>query len=276
MESQINYTNITSSVHYQNEKNLVSMKGSKRALQMALILFLLVIPLLWPVLIFYAYNYYQKNKQKTTEQMALLHEFANINGYNFVEHHKGFASTVKSNITVDLPYKYETSFPWYEMRGGILGYPFLYAMLSTTMSPSNKDSSMTSGTFTIFSIDLPVSFPRMFIDSKSNNLGVLDGDAVNFIQSEDHKLEGDFYQYFNVRIEKSEHIDMYRILTPEVMDFLKRNNYYDVWLSGNKLTLITFGDQRRYFAGLPTMFETAMTLTREIDKIARALRQQAY
>lgn len=269
----IDYTPITSSARYNNDKDKLLMKPQMRTLQILLIIAMAMFPPLWPVLALYAFTYYQNNKHKTQERMSILQSFADTHSFTFTQHHKGFISKVGAPISLDLPYLYKTNSPWFEMRGTMGNYPFVYTLVSLMSDHNEKhDSKASNGSFNVLAIELPVSLPRIFIDSKSNNLGILNGKALNFEQAEDHSLEGDFHQYFNVRIEKNEHIDMYTILTPEVMDALKQHNFYDVWLNGTTLSLITFGDEERYFAGLPSSFETAELIMQEIDKIARATR----
>lgn len=178
-----------------------------------------------------------------------------------------------SNLTVwrgtELPFAADSVVPVSTVSGILDGHDFSYSLASIVIKKGRDFSQWPT---TIFAIELPVAMPRMFIDSRVNNLPGLDAKAVNFVQAEDHQLEGDFPKYYSVRIEKNEHIDMYRVLTPEVMDSLKNSNHYDVWLNSNQLVLLTFGDHARYFSGLPEAFTTARLLMREIDAIARATR----
>jgi hypothetical protein len=67
---------------------------------------------------------------------------------------------------------------------------------------------------------------------------------------------------------------MYRVLTPEVMQALIQNNLYDVWINGHQLVLLTYAHEIRYFAGLPTVFKTVSVLMKEIDQIARSMRNK--
>jgi len=159
------------------------------------------------------------------------------------------------------------------MSGVFKDHSFSYSIVMVERA-AGKKSNASGFPVTVFKIELPLQFPRVFIDSKRNDMGTFDLDADNFEEHQDHHLEGDFNQHYTVRIQKGTHIDMYRILTPEVMDTLKRNDYFDIWLENNQMTLITTGHLDVYLASVPAVFEITEKLMKEIDLIARTLRQK--
>jgi len=267
----LDFSPITNSSIYQQDKKKLETTGKKRGLQISLILLAIIIPILWPVLIYVYIKWHSKWKQEYPKRSEALSEFASANGFTFKENMKDPLEGHKPEESYDLPFSVVDIINNNELKGNLLGYPFSYTM-STVFHFKTKQGSKQYP-YNLFTIDLPVDLPKVFINSKLNDQKFFDVQAINFKQAEDHKLEGDFPSYYNVRIEKDEQIDMYTILTPEVMDTLKRNNQFDVWLSGNQLTLITFGDLDRYFAATPMVFENAFALMREIDRIARAIRK---
>ena len=264
----IDFSAILNSSQYQNDKQKLATTGKKRSMQIWIIIVCLIIPLLWPVLIVLAAKWIAKGSAESKNRVSSMEAFAQANGFEFVNEIGKIKVIDRTEKTYNLPFDIERISNAYALRGSLGGYGFEYTMSSVFVKTSRGASQFP---YNLFTINLPVNLPKTFINSKANNLKGLDANAVNFVAAEDHQLEGDFHMYYDVRIEKNEHIDMYTVLTPEVMDTLKRNNNFDVWLSGNQLTLITFADQARYFAGMPAVFENATTLMREIDKIARAL-----
>jgi hypothetical protein len=307
----IDFSAVTSSPQYDKDKLKLSTSGKKRARQIWMIIAMIFIPLLWPVGIFLAIKGFKNSMTSSKLRIIALEKFASINGYIFTDNTgkliyadgtskkiesgsqllsevaKGMSDSMKmgpGNLNenslaklkpkapISLPFKVTKISHAHELKGKIDGYPISYSMSSVYVGTEHNSSQFL---YNLFTIELPVKLPRMFLNSKSNNLRGLDAGAVNFESYQDHKLEGDFPEYYSVWIEKDEQIDMYTILTPEVMDTLKRNDMFDVWLDSNQLTLITFADQARYFAGTPVAFESAIVLMSEIDKIARAYRSKS-
>lgn len=267
----IDFSPILSSPTYEKDKEKLTTSGKKRALQIWLVILGIFIPIFWPVLIFLLVRYIINTKSIAAARAKSLTDFAKRNNFTFKDVTAKFAPIPNENIRkVDLPFKnLDHIIDAHALSGEVLGHPFTYTMSSIFLR-LNGDSSQFP--YNIFTITLPISLPRVYINSKSNNLKGLDPSALNFDAVEDHELEGDFPLYYDVHIEKNEQIDMYTILTPEVMDTLKRNHYFDVWLSGKELTLITFADQARYFAAVPLVFESAISLMHEIDRLSRSIR----
>lgn len=270
---QLDFSPITNTNRYSLDKEKLKTTGKQRAQRIWLDIFLFMTVIAWPYLIYKVVQYSKKSKVESAERTANLAEFARLNGFTLTnsEAWKPIPDNLISH-DLDLPFKTEKVVYFNMLRGKLLGYDFAYSLASIFVFQKGGESSQWPSI--IFTVDLPVTLPRMFINSKSNNLPGLDANAVNFEQKQDHALEGDFPNYYDVRIEKDQHIDMYTTLTPEVMDTLKNNNQYDVFLNGKQLIFITFGDQPRFFAGIPIVFKNAELLMKEIDKIARAIRNQ--
>jgi hypothetical protein len=270
---QLDFSPIIDTKRYAVDKEKLKTTGKQRAQKIWLYIFLGITVIAWPYLIYKAVRYTKKAKVESAERTASIAEFARLNGFTVAnsEAWKPIPDDLISH-DLDLPFKTEEVVHFNMLRGKLLGYDFSYSLASIFVRQKGGRSSQWPSI--LFTIDLPVILPRMFINSKSNNLPGLDADAVNFELSQDHVLEGDFPSYYDVRIQKDQHIDMYTTLTPEVMDALKHNDQYDVFLNGKQLMFITFGDQTRYFAGIPTVFKNAISLMHEIDKIARSIRSQ--
>jgi hypothetical protein len=270
----IDFTPITNSRRYEIDRKKLEVSGKKRGFIIWLYIFLIFTVIAIPFLIFRLVVYLRQSNKEVGERRAALKEFAIKNGFTF-ENTEAWKPITDDKVAtdLDLPYKADRVLHFDKLKGTLLGYDFAYSLSSVQKKDHKNSNSYTQWPTTLFVVDLPVQLPRVFIDSKFNNLPGLDASAVNFEQAEDHALEGDFPDYYNIRIEKDQHIDMYTILTPEVMDTLKHNYKYDVWMNGHQLVLLTFGDYPRYFAGTSEAFKNAETLMREIDKIARAVRQ---
>lgn len=267
----IDFSPITNSRRYELDKPKIDTTGRQRARTIWLYIFLFFTIIAIPYVIYKFLDYLDRAQKEGAERVKAIQEFTKVNGFNFVDNTGKFISVEETPIVYNLPFDVENITNANEITGVLLNnYHFEYSMSSLFVKVSGGDNSQFP--YNIFTVQLPVTLPKMFINSKSNNLSGLDAKAVNFEQAADFKLEGDFPKYYDLRIEKNEHIDMYTVLTPEVMDTLKRNHAFDVWLSNNQLTLITFADQARYFAGIPQVFENAVALMKEIDKIARAIR----
>jgi hypothetical protein len=269
---QIDFSPITSTKRYELDKEKLKTTGKQRARLIYFYIILLFTIVAWPYLFYKVVKYFKNSKSESAERVPYIAEFARINGFTLTnaEPWKPIPENLISR-DLDLPFNTEKVVHFNLLRGKILGYDFTYSLSSISVYQGKESSQWPS---ILFVVDLPVKLPRMFINSKSNNLPGLDASASNFEESQDHKLEGDFPKYYDVRIEKDQHIDMYVTLTPEVMDTLKSNNHYDVFLNGKQLIFITFGDQARFFAGTPIVFNNVEIIMKEIDKLARAIRHQ--
>lgn len=266
----IDFSAISSCATYAQDKEKLKITGKQRGMRIWFYIILALTVVAWPYLIYEFIKYLRGSRVSNEQRNTALKEFASKNGFTFESNEGKTLIPNKPIRDMDLPFNTDFIIHVNSLRGTFLGYKFTYSLSSVFIKPSGGESSQWPSI--IFSLELPVVLPKLFINSKSNNLPDLDAEAVNFKVAQNHELEGDFPNYYDVRIEKNEEIDMYTILTPEVMDALKNNNQYDVWLNGRQLMFITFGDIPRYFAGTPVVFKNAEMLTKEIDKIARALR----
>ena len=267
----IDFSPILSSARYKTDQEKLKITGKQRARTIYFYLFLLFTVVAWPYLIYKAGRYFLAAGSTMASRDESLRAFALANDFEYTNHIKNIQPLTEDQLVrgMDLPFKSEYVVSMNDLQGNLLGYHFKYTLSSIGVKIGNEVSQYPS---IIFTIDLPVTLPRMFMNSKVNDMSQLDAEATNFAAAEDHQLEGNFPDYYTVRIEKNEQIDMYVTLTPEVMQTLITNNQYDVWLNGSQLMFITFGDQARYFAGTPVVFSNAITLMKEIDKVARALR----
>ena len=292
----IDYTPITNSSQYSTDLGRVNMDARKRVGEIYRNILMLVVPPLWPVGIYLYIKNNRKRQQSIDERDRLTADFAAANGFTFAgrselllellgvdkssELNTAQASLVgrldasRVRNSAELPYIFsrqdtsssrDDAVVGRELSGTISGLAFSYQFAGL---PGYDNLA-----YILLTVDLPVTLPRMFINAKRNNLSGIDAKPNNFKRIEGRTLEGDFSQYYDVNIEKNEQIDMYTVLTPEVMDELKHNDMYDVWLNGTQLMLITFGDEARYFAGIPSAFKHAEMLLHEVDRIARAVRK---
>lgn len=270
----LDFSPITSAPMYQSDKKSLDDPGKKmgKTIWMYILLAMTGVGLLYLAFLFV--SNFSRWQREAAERRAAMKAFAERNGFSYQGVKMGFAAPGDEiNEQLDLPYKPDNVMHFDVVRGTLHGYGFSYSI--SNVMRKKKDGQFAAWPTTILVIDLPVTLPKVFIDSKFNNMPGLGAPVLDFEQAEDHYLEGDFPNYYTVRIEKSQHIDMYAILTPEVMETLKHNNRYDVWLNGRQLVLLAFGDYRRYVAGAPEVFQSASMLMQEIDKIARALRRDA-
>lgn len=267
------FTPITNAAIYAKDSQYLEKSGKKWSLVIWGYVLLALTGIGLFIIILHIIKNLQKSNREVDERRQAMKDFAAKNGFSHEAVKMGVV-TADDEITenLDLPYKPDRVSHLDVLRGKLLGYDFSYSVSFIQKKAKNGYASWPT---VIFIVNLPVQLPKVFINSKFNNMPGLGAPVINFEQAEDHYLEGDFPKYYDVRIEKSQHIDMYTVLTPEVMDVLKRNNRYDVWLNGNQLVLLTFGDYARYFAGTPEAFANAETLMREIDKIARAIRRDS-
>ncbi len=273
----IDFSAITSSRFYESDKESAGKSPTQHLKKLLLFVPLIFTGIGIPVFIIIAILYISKSNKEANERRKSIADFATANGYSYEKVKFGFA-TESDNIlseNLDLPYNGVTNVQHLDViKGKIQGCDFSYSVSMVFKETRQAgDDRHTQNPVVLFTINLPVQLPRIFLNSKFNNMTGFEPKTDNFISSEAHQLEGDFPAYYDVKIENNEHIDMYTTLTPDVMDTLKRNNKYDVWLNGSQLIMITFGDYSRYFAGAPEAFNNAEVLMQEIDKIARPLRQ---
>lgn len=276
----IDFSPIINNQLYESDKNSASKPPTQHLKKLLFFLPLIFTGIGIPIFVVIMIVVIRKSHVEVNERRKAISEFAQRNGFSYDKLKFGITKQSDKILSegLDLPYSDVVRVEHFDvMKGTLLNCNFSYSVsIIFSKSKQNKSTREVQRPVVLFIIDLPVDLPRMFLDAKFNNLLGLEPNADNFISSETHQLEGDFPSHYSVKIEKNEHIDMYMTLTPEVMDTLKRNNKYDVWCNGKQLVLLTFGDYSRYFAGAPEVFKNAEVLMKEIDKVARYMRQTSY
>jgi hypothetical protein len=162
------------------------------------------------------------------------------------------------------------------MKGTFHNLPFEYISgtieLIDYKGLSSQSGSQEVRMLTALYITLPLSLPKLYIDTRRNNITGFEAKANNIEELQKYDLESDFPLYYQVFAEKNDQINVLSVLTPEVMQKLLEYKYYDVWIDGDKLVVFAQASPFEYFAGIPEVFPTAEMLLQEIDKIARSLR----
>jgi hypothetical protein len=268
----INYQPIISTEIYQKDKQRLYKTGGNQSWQIWFLILMIFIPLLWPLLAYKIYRFFVDHKQNGPLRQEAMKDFATTNGFTFESLKSGFVSNddyEKMSLKPNLPFVAESLFNTRKISGSLNGCNFNYVFSSANIKKGNNTSQFLHN---IMIVDLPIDVPKVYINAKNNNLAGLDASPTNFEKIEGHSLEGDFHLYFDVKIEKNDHINMYRTLTPEVMDLLKSNSRYDIWINARQLVILTFADSEgRYFAAIPEVFQIASKLLEEIDVIAREI-----
>ena len=129
--------------------------------------------------------------------------------------------------------------------------------------------------FTVAAMELPEVMPHILLRSKKGGAGV--GESVN--NDVKLQLEGKFNDYFDLRMEKGQQIDVLCILTPDVMEHLIAYNLKeDIELHDNYLYMIVSGNSREV-ENVKQLIDSICNLSKEIkDNIIvtkRELLQQA-
>lgn len=171
-------------------------------------------------------------------------------------------------VQMELPYKDTEATLFEGFAGKIRGWPFEYGNYIVRLTGGSEGRTLN-----ILRLQLPITMPRLLANSKHNNLLDFGFHPNNFSLQEQHRLEGDFPKYYTVHAEKSDRIPAIAVLSPEVMWALKEHAYFDVWVQGQELMLITSGVN--FFPTIPDAFKTVEILIREIDLIARSMNGQA-
>jgi hypothetical protein len=214
-------------------------------------------------------------KQWKVSQQALK-EFADHNSFSYDEvPYMQVSNENLPDIQLTLPFKFKPLTNSGYMDGTFHNLPFYYFSGEIELIDYKGMSATRSGqetrSLTIFTVTLPISLPKLFIDTKRNNVHGFEAGTNNIEGMQKYNLEGDFPQYYNVFAQKDDQINVLTILTPEVMQKLLEYKYYDIWLDGNKLSVFALGSPYEYFAGIPEVFPTTEMLLQEIDKISRSI-----
>jgi hypothetical protein len=202
-----------------------------------------------------------------------LQNFATKN--NFTYEATNTVQAVETELA--LPYDGIAYPPRHKMSGNLNGLHFEY--LDVVMQMKNYNGVTTGSTqptrgANIFRVTLPVRMPGLFADSKFNNIKGFNIKVNSFPNMQKYVLEGNFSETYTVLAEKNTQIDVLSIFSPDVMDALMHNFHYDLWIHDQELMLIVHpATEIEYFAAIPLVFKNVEVLLKEIDKIARALRQ---
>lgn len=264
----IDFSPITQAATYESDSRKLSRTGKSTAAKTWLVIAMIFIPPFQLVLIYKLVRFFLRQQKEGPLRRAAIEAFCARNGFTYTNLSGKWLqgeAFEKSKRPANFPFKAEYFLPNQEISGTILGLPFWYGMGAAFVKEAQYPKN-------VFSVDLKLVLPKLYANAKSNNLAGLDASPTNFLRAAPHVLEGDFPSFYEVIIEENSQIDMYRILTPEVMDVLKRNNHYDIWINEGQLVMLTFADaEARFFAGIPEVMENATTLLKEIDQIARSL-----
>lgn len=268
----VDFSAILRSPRYEAEKKTVEVSGKKK---LKIILILLFIPIFWIPLIIYALLKIPAGIRQQKERKAAIEAFAQANNFTYESLGAVRLGTTPQGQNFELPYNASVQYSNNTMTGQFQNIPFTYTNTSIELH-NYTGISTTDGPPTrmlnIFKVQLPIAMPRLFADSKFNNIPGFEVKADNFGDLEEHSLEGDFPKYYSVKAERNDRIDVLGVLSPEVMQELKQNFHYDLWIHGNELQLLANGTEIEYFAAIPLVFKNAEVLLKEIDRIARSLR----
>ncbi len=219
---------------------------------------------------------HQKQRQSALAAFARDNHF----GYVGVGPGSGSASSLTSGATLQLPYEVVTiSRVLDRLTGKLRDLPFEYvcATVKLKLASANQNGTGLPVGMSVFRLTLPEEVPRLYIEAKHGYHQGQKLPASRFARPMYYHLEGDFPSHYDVIGEKDEQLDIYMLLTPDVMSALVDNAFYDIWLHDKELLLIAYGTGRQqYFTQTPTAFQIASLLTNEIDRIARSLRHKEF
>lgn len=292
---ELNYSAITGSPIYAKSRKLFETTG-KQKLKFVVLFFLGIIlifglaalvPLLIPVIVISVFAVIFIGLFKLTKKgfgewetgQQSLTAFAQANSFTY--HEVPYMQVVGNNLPdleLTLPFKAKLETNSGYMQGSFHNMPFEYISGGIELI-DYKGFSAQSGpretrSLTALYITLPVNMPRLYIDTKRNNVSGFEAGAGSIDDLQKYDLEGDFPQHYQVFAEKDDQINVLSVLTPEVMQKLLEYKYYDVWIDGNKLVVFAMASAWEYLAGIPELFPTTEMLLREIDKIARVTRAE--
>lgn len=167
----LNYSAITDSPEYAKDKKQVDITGKKKS---KLVWLLIFIPVLWIPLLGWALWNIPKARKEHRSRQALFSEFARQNSFTYQEvplMQKVGESLLDVELTLPFKAKMQTNSGL--MMGTLHTLPFDYLSSSVELV-DYKGFSATSGPatriLTALYITLPIALPRLFIDTKRNNV----------------------------------------------------------------------------------------------------------
>ena len=270
----IDFAAITTSPNYQEELKSLHMSGKKKsAVVYAGMVFLFIFPLTLPFMLVWAISKIPAGYRRQKQDVAAAQAFAQANGFQYRPPlpNVQWGAQPEHIMDVQLPYKDAKVDAQESISGTLDGWKFEYTNAFVRhVQPDGQVPPQAGGmTANIFRLQLPISMPTLLANSRFNNLPGLQPRPDNFTNEADFRLEGDFPQYYTVQAEKSDRIPAIAVLSPEVMQALKDNHYFDLWVHGQDLVLLTQGVN--FFPTIPDAFKTVQVMMREIDLIARRL-----
>jgi hypothetical protein len=240
------------------------------------------LPPLWPLLLLWFIVRIPLLAAQQRERQTALATFATQNRffYQGIAAQVGEVQGLAKAQSLHLPYEVITIGRIMDrMVGTLRGMTFEYVSATVKLALLGKDrpGSGLPVAVTFFRMQLPVRVPRLYIESRTGYHRGEKLPSAGFNKPYSYVLEGNFRNYYNVIGEKDERLDIYQVLTPEVMQALVDHAFYDIWLHDQELLLVAYGAGRQqYFQRTPTACSTALLLTREIDRLSRAFRHTEF
>jgi hypothetical protein len=263
------YSAITLSPQYKADK-------SKKRLPLWLQLF----PPMWPLMVVWFVVRIPALAARQKKRIAALAAFAKANNFTY----QNVAATAGTTATLmpasfDLPYESVVVDRTLDrITGELHGMSFSYTCASVKLvSPltSKKQQHNVPVAATFFRMRVPATLPRLYIQPKFGYHRGVKLPATAFAHPHNYVLEGNFIDFYTIMGERDERLDIYMVLSPEVMEALVEHSFYDIWMHDNEITLVGYGAGReQYFAQAPIAFTVAAMLAADVDRIARALRHK--
>lgn len=281
--AHIDFSAITGSSSYAEELKSLHMAGKKKSAVLIIGLVLLFIfPLTMPFMFVWAITKIPASIRRQKVNNAAMAAFAQANGFSYQPFKNVYwGSEPETELKASLPYQ-NTKLVRNEGFSGVLdGWQFDYYNCFIQYLPSRPGGVLLQEStnnyragvpLIVFRLMLPIDMPSLLANSKFNNMPGFQLRPDNFIKQEQYRLEGDFPDYYTVHAERTDRISAIAVLSPEVMQTLKEHNYFDVWMRGRELVLITSGVH--FLPTIPDAFQTIQVLMKEVDLIARSLNAQ--
>jgi hypothetical protein len=238
-------------------------------------------PFIWPILLCYAIIRLPVFLARQKRRVMALHQFAVLNGF----HYEGVApgdmhSQLPINPPLTLPYDVAYIKRTFDrLTGQYRGQPMVYAFALMAFGTGRSDGTRRDIRtipvgLSVLRVQLPTDVPNLLIESRKGEYRGVRLAATVFNEPREYVLEGGFDEYYKVIGESGEQIDIFTVLTPEVMLQLTRHHNYDIWMHDRQLLLISCNSSRStYFSSLQTMFTTLQMLGNEVDRLSRSFRK---
>ncbi len=212
------------------------------------------------------------------ERIEVLAAFAKANHFRYETVAPTTNATLQPGAALHLPYEVITIDRVVDrMQGTLRGMPFEYIAASVKITSPLPDANKGYGmpvAVTFFRLGVPSRMPRLYVQPKQGFHRGVKLPVTDFQKPWEYTLEGNFPAHYRVIGERDERLDIYTVLSPEVMLQLVEHAFYDIWMHDTEMLLVGYGAGRAdYFTQLPVAFATVDMLASEIDRIARALRQ---